>query len=123
MSSSELRYLIALNELTKELENVKQTDVAKKLNVSKVSTYNALERLREKGYIEKNERKIVLTESGKEILNEYMTIICFISRHLTHHCGTKEEQANEDAINAACAVSDDTRNGLANYIAEQMKGL
>lgn len=55
MSSSELRYLIAANELAEQMEIVKQTDVANKLKVSKVSTYNAIERLRDKGFIEKND--------------------------------------------------------------------
>ena len=122
MSSSELRYLIAANELAEQIENVKQTDVANKLQVSKVSTYNAMERLREKGFIEKNERKIVLTDSGKEVLNEYMTIIRFMSAHLSLHCGTTKVQAYEDALNATCAFSDATRNGVANFIKSGMKG-
>ena len=122
MSSSELRYLIAANELAEQMEIVKQTDVANKLNVSKVSTYNAMERLRDKGFIEKNERKIVLTDRGKEILSEYMTIIRFISAHLSLHCGTPKNQAYEDALNATCAFSDATRNGVANFIKSGMKG-
>ena len=122
MSSSELRYLITANELAEQTENVKQTDVANKLRVSKVSTYNAMERLHDKGYIEKNERKIVLTDRGKEVLNEYMTIIRFMSAHLSLHCGTTENQAYEDALNATCAFSDVTRNGVANFIKSEMKG-
>ena len=82
MSSSELRYLIAANELAEQTENVKQTDVANKLRVSKVSTYNAMERLRDKGFI--------------------------------------ENQAYEDALNATCAFSDATRNGVANFIKSGM---
>ena len=77
MSSSELRYLIAANELAGETENVKQTDVANRLRVTKVSTYNAIERLREKGLIEKTERKIILTERGKddpERIYDYYTV-------------------------------------------------
>lgn len=122
MSSSELRYLITANELAEQTENVKQTDVANKLRVSKVSTYNAMERLRDKGFIEKNDRKIVLTDRGKEVLNEYMTIIRFMSAHLSLHCGTTENQAYEDALNATCAFSDATRNGVANFIKSGMKG-
>ena len=122
MSSSELRYLIAANELAEQMEIVKQTDVANKLNVSKVSTYNAIERLRDKGFIEKNDRKIVLTNLGKEVLNEYMTIIRFMSAHLSLHCGTSEKQAYDDALNATCAFSDATRNGVANFIKSGMKG-
>ena len=119
MSSSELRYLITANELAEQTENVKQTDVANKLRVSKVSTYNAMERLRDKGFIEKNDRKIVLTDRGKEVLNEYMTIIRFMSAHLSL---TTENQAYEDALNATCAFSDATRNGVANFIKSGMKG-
>ena len=122
MSSSELRYLIAANELAEQIENVKQTDVANKLQVSKVSTYNAIERLKDKGFIDKNERKIVLTDKGREVLNEYMTIIRFMSAHLSLHCGTTENQAYEDALNATCAFSDATRNGVANFIKSGMKG-
>ena len=122
MSSSELRYLIASSELAGQLECVKQTDVANKLHVSKVSTYNAMERLRDKGFIEKNERKIVLTKRGEEILSEYMTIIRFITMHLSLHCGTPKDQAYEDALNATCAFSDETRNGVANFIKSGMKG-
>lgn len=122
MSSSELRYLIAANELAEQMEVVKQTDVANELNVSKVSAYNAIERLRNKGFIEKNERKIILTDRGKEVLNEYMTIIRFISAHLSLHCGTTKVQAYEDALNATCAFSDATRNGVANFIKSGMKG-
>ena len=122
MSSSELRYLIAANELAEQIENVKQTDVANKLQVSKVSTYNAIERLKDKGFIDKNERKIVLTDSGREVLNEYMTIIRFMSAHLSLHCGTAKNQAYEDALNATCAFSDATRNGVANFIKSGMKG-
>ena len=56
MSASELRYLIAANDLTAGGLTVKQTDIANKLGVTKVSAYNALERLKEKGYIEKADR-------------------------------------------------------------------
>ena len=120
MSSSELRYLIAANELAEESQCVKQTDLANKLSVTKVSAYNAVERLKEKGYIEKNARKILLTDRGREVLNEYMTIIRFMSAHLSLHCGTTENQAYEDALNATCAFSDATRNGVANYIKSQI---
>lgn len=123
MSASELRYLIAANELTDKIAIVKQTDVANKLRVSKVSTYNAMERLRDKGLIEKNERRIVLTERGREVLSEYMTIIRFISAHLSLHCGTSPEQAYEDALGATCAFSDVTRNGVANFIKSGMEGV
>lgn len=121
MSSSELKYLIAANELSAQMAEVKQTDIANRLHVTKVSAYNAVERLREKGFIEKNKRKIALTEKGKEILSEYLTIICFISAHLSLHCGTPKDQAYNDALNVSCAFSDATRNGVANFIKSGMR--
>ena len=125
MSSSELRYLIAANDLAKELQSVKQTDIANRLHVTKVSAYNAIERLREKEYIEKNDRKIVLTDRGREVLNEYMTIIRFMSAHLSLHCGTTENQAYEDALNATCAFSDAVRfvYGVFSKIAGSQVGI
>lgn len=122
MSSSELKYLIAASELAKENESVKQTAIANRLNVSKVSAYNAVERLKEKGYIEKTERKVALTEKGESILAEYMTIIDFISAHLSLHCGTNAKQARDDALNATCAFSDSTRNGVARFIKSGFNG-
>lgn len=116
MSSSELRYLIAIEDLSGQLKGIKQTDLATKLHVSKVSVYNAVEKLKEKGFIEKNERKIFLTKKGEEILDEYMVIIRFMAGHLSLHCGTREKQAYEDALNATCAFSDATRNGIARFI-------
>ena len=103
MSSSELKYLIAARVLANQIDIVKQTDLANKLQVSKVSVYNAVEKLKEKGFIEKNERKILLTKKGEEILDEYMVIIRFMAGHLSLHCGTTENQAYEDALNATCA--------------------
>lgn len=122
MTSSELRYLIAADELAEQIECVKQTDLAKKLQVTKVSTYNAVERLREKGFIEKSERRIALTESGKKALGEYMSIIKFIALHLSLHCKTPEKQAYDDALNATCAFSEATRNGVAEFIKSKTKG-
>ena len=122
MSSSELRFLIATNELTNQKEYVKQTDAANKLCVSKVSAHNALERLCLKGFILKNQRSLVLTNCGKKILNEYITIIHFIAAHLSLHCGTAPDLAYEDALNATCAFSDATRNGVANFIKSGMVG-
>ena len=122
MTSSELRYLIAADELAKAGVVVTQTNIAGKLGVTKVSAYNAVERLKEKGLIEKSERKITLTGEGEEALGEYLTIIRFISGHLAAHCGTPKNQAYDDALNATCAFSDATRNGVAKFIRSELAG-
>ena len=65
MSPFELRYLIASNELAEGDRAVRQKDVADRLRVSKVSAYNAIERLKEKGLLEKK-RKVRGSDRGRK---------------------------------------------------------
>lgn len=116
MSSSELKYLIAINELCKNGDSAKQAELSAKFKVTKVSTFHAIERLCEKNYVTKEKAKISLTESGAAILRDYILIIDFIADHLSLHCSTPRERVREDALNAACAFSDETRMGVAAFI-------
>lgn len=121
MTASELKYLIAIDELYKENTEVKQSDLATRLCVTKVSAFNAMERLCEKGFVEKNKRKLSLTESGRSVLSDYQSIIGFMASHLSYHCGVPVETAYQDALNAVCALSDETRNGIARFL-EKLQG-
>lgn len=116
MTASELRYLIAIDELCQENVAVKQSDLAAKLCVTKVSAFNAIERLCEKAFVAKNKRVLTLTESGKSILSDYRSIIEFMASHLSLHCGTPRETAYKDALNVTCALSDETRNRIARFL-------
>lgn len=80
MTASELRYMIAIDELCQENVAVKQSDLATKLCVTKVSVFNAMERLCEKGFVMKEKRVLNLTENGKSILSDYRSIIEFMGR-------------------------------------------
>ncbi len=121
MTASELRYLIAIDELCQEKVMVKQSDLAAKLCVTKVSAFNAMERLCEKGYVEKNKRSLTLTENGSSMLSDYRSIIEFMVSHLSFHCGTPKEIAYRDALNATCSLSDETRNGIARFLEKLQK--
>lgn len=57
MTASELKYLIALDELYDGKNGVKLTVIAEKTRVSKVSVYRALERLEKDGYVKRTEKK------------------------------------------------------------------
>ncbi len=116
MTASELKYLMAIDELSRENVTVKQSDLAAKLCVTKVSAFNAIERLCEKGFAEKNKKMLALTESGRSILSDYRFIIDFMASHLSFHCGTPKETAYRDALNAVCTLSDETRNGIASFL-------
>lgn len=116
MTVSELKYLIAVNELSKNGAGARLTAIAAKLNVSKVSVYKAVERMELIGYLIHNGKKICVTDTGRGLLNEYMLVIGFISSHLEYHCGTPKELAYNDALGAACAFSDISRKNVTEFI-------
>ena len=117
MTSAELRYLIAADELYDGKHGVKLIEIAAERGVSKVSVYRAVERLEKNGYIERNDKnKVVLTEHGKKQLADYMEIIAFISSHLEKQCGIPKEIAYDDALDAACAFSDVSRASIAQIL-------
>lgn len=107
---------MAVNRFSGEEKGVKMSDIARVLNVSKVSVYHGMERLEEKGYIEKNGKKISITPKGKTVLDEYELLIGFLCSHLAQHCGTSEDIAKNDALGAICALSDVSRKGICDFV-------
>ena len=116
MTISELKYLNAINDLINENKVIKQVDIAKKLNVSKVSVYNGVERLAKYGYIKKDNNKIDITDKGKQMLEDYFFIIGFVSGHLHDKCNIGTDLALIDAMEAVCVLSDLTRINITAYL-------
>lgn len=121
MTSADFKYLIASKQLYDAREDksigIKLTEIANKVSVSKASVSRAAERLEKGGYIRKNDRnKIVITEYGFTQVAEYKIMIEWLSSHLRFHCNIPQEIAQIDGINAACAMSDESRHGLAEFI-------
>ena len=123
MTVAELRYLITIDEIHSETGiGVKLTDIANKMGVSKVSVYRAAERLEKNGYAARDEKnKVVITESGKKQLEEYMVIINYIRAHLEKYFGTSADMAYQDAIGIACSIGDYSRAKAAEFAALGMK--
>lgn len=123
MTVSELKYLIAIRKFDGREENkgAKMSAVARELGVSKVSVYHGMERLGEKGYIERCAKRIVLTQAGRTVLEEYDLLIGFMRSHLALHCGTPEDIAQNDAIGAVCALSDISRKSVCDYVKSMRK--
>lgn len=117
MTSAELKYLTAINELYDETAGIKLISIAAKMNVTKVSAYKAAERLEKNGYINRDEKnKVVMTEYGYEQLNKYTVLINWLRGHLQHNCKVNGVTAYNDAIGAVCAFSDESREALAAFI-------
>ena len=120
MTSAELKYLIAINELYDGTAGIKLTAIAAKMNVTKVSVYRAAERLENHGYVKRDEKnKVVMTDYGYKQLKEYNMLIGWLSNHLQRNCKGSAEIAYNDAIGAVCAFSDESRNALAEFIREK----
>lgn len=118
MTSAELKYLTAINELYDGTAGIKLISIAAKMNVTKVSAFKAAERLEKNGYIKRDEKnKVVMTEYGYEQLNKYAGLIKWLATHLHKYCRVSAENARNDAIGAICAFSDETRNAIAEFIA------
>lgn len=116
MTVSELKYLMAVNESAGAEKGATMAVIARRLSVSKVSVYHGMERLEEKGYVMRREKKVTLTSAGKIVLAEYNLLIDFMRSHLALHCGTPDDVAQKDAIGAICALSDISRKGVCDYV-------
>lgn len=113
MTAAELRYLIAIDALYDGTSGIKLIAITEKMGVSKVSVYRAVERLEKGGYAMRDERnKVVLTAHGEKSLAEYMVLQKWLAEHLETHCGVSGDIAYRDAVDAVCALGDESRRGL-----------
>ena len=117
MTSADLKYLLAINELYDGTKGIKLVAIADIMNVTKVSVHSAVERLEKNGYTRRDDKnKVVLSEYGYEQLREYIAIMNWISEHLQKKGGIPKGIAVEDAIKAVCALSDVSRQVIAKNI-------
>lgn len=123
MTAAELKYLIATDELYNGSVGVRLTELAAKMGITKVSVYKAAIRLENSGCIERDENnKLIITEYGYKLLGQYRTLIDWFSERLRTGYSVSAENAQKDAIGAACALSDESRAALANFIERTIKG-
>ena len=126
MTVSELKYLLLVEDLSKERANsgaegepgAKMSEISARSSLSRPSVFNAMNRLERNGYITK-QKLISLTSAGEKALLEYREIIGWLCRHLTEHCHVPQEIAYADALGCACAFSDSSRENLAEFIRAQ----
>lgn len=116
MTASELKYLIATNELIGERGYAIMAAIAKKLSVAKVSACKEIERLSANGYLQRDGKKITLTETGNAAVASFMPVVEFIGDKLIRHCNTPKETAFDEAVVAACALGDNSRNAVLSYV-------
>ena len=101
-------YLEKILQISKEKDNVHAIDVARGLSFSKPSVSVAMNKLKDQGYIEINNKgEITLTHSGLLIAEKTLEKHTIITKLLVS-LGVDEETAMEDACKMEHDISDKT---------------
>ena len=101
-------YLEKILQISKEKDNVHAIDVARGLSFSKPSVSVAMNKLKDQGYIEINNKgEITLTPSGLAIAEKTLEKHTIITQLLVS-LGVDEETAMEDACKMEHDISDKT---------------
>lgn len=108
-------YLEAILLLSKELEDVHQIEIARKMGVSQPAVQKALRALKGQGYIVTDGLHIHLTEQGKEyaekVYHRHVTICKFLMAH-----GVECEVANADACEIEHCISERTFAAMEKFV-------
>ena len=101
-------YLEKILQISQEKNNVHAIDIARGLSFSKPSVSVAMNKLKEQGYIEINEKdEITLTPSGLAIAEKTLEKHTILTEMLVY-LGVDEETAKEDACKMEHDISDKT---------------
>ncbi|MGN0812075.1 MAG: metal-dependent transcriptional regulator [Candidatus Coproplasma sp.] len=108
-------YLETILLLSKELEDVHQIEIARKMGVSQPAVQKALRALKEKGYIVTDGLHIRLTEQGNDyaerVYHRHITIRSFLTLH-----GVEYEIADVDACEIEHVISEQTFSAMEKFV-------
>ena len=117
LTYAQKKYLFAIYRLGQGGGEVKSSEVAKIVGVSKSSTAIMTERLSESGFIEKEHYgRIELTESGIKAANPIFTNCVIIRDFFESTLGLDKSTADEDAVQISVHASEKTLTRLSEYI-------
>lgn len=117
LTYSQKKYLFAIYKLGHNGEEVKSSEVARLVGVSKASTAAMAVKLCEIGYIRKEHYgQIGLTQSGVKAANSIYTSYIIIREFLENALGLDEKTADADAVKIVIHASEKTVNHLAEYL-------
>ena len=111
-------YLETILILTNKLGLVRNIDIAEYMNYSKPSVTNAINVLKNGGYVEFNENKhIILTDKGKDVAEKIYEKHNFFKEYFIS-IGVDEETATNDACRIEHAISDESFEKLKKNISK-----
>lgn len=114
-------YLEKILQISQKKDTVHAIDIAREMSFSKPSVSVAMNKLKEAGYIEINDKgEISLTESGLTIAQKTLEKHVILTKLLVK-LGVKEEIAMEDACRLEHDISDVTWEAIKKYAEELEK--
>lgn len=114
-NQSEEDYLETILLLSKELDDVHQIEIARKIGVSQPAVQKALRLLKGKEYIVTDGLHIHLTPSGKDYAEKVYHMHCTIREFLIMH-GVDFENADTDACEIEHCISSQTFAAMEEFV-------
>ena len=117
LTNSQEEYLKAIYMLSNKNQEVRVTDIANKLNITKPSVNKGIKNLASINMVNyKTYGEITLTEEGKNEAKKIMKKYDITKLFLTEVLNIEEKQAEEDAKAIKYALSEDTESKLEKYV-------
>ena len=108
-------YLEKILQISQKKEKVHAIDIAREMSFSKPSVSIAMNKLKEQGYIEINDKgDITLTQSGLQIAEKTLEKHIILTKMLMY-LGVKEEVASMDACKMEHDISDETWTAIKKH--------
>jgi len=108
-------YLETILLLSKELEDVHQIEIARKMGVSQPAVQKALKNLKAQDYIQTDGLHISLTSAGKEYAAKVYHMHCTIRQFLTS-LGVSPDVADTDACEIEHCISAETFSAIERFL-------
>ena len=106
MTSSEVKYIIALYELSAIDKSIKQINLAHKLGLTRASIFKAIKNLSYKKYvIKESNSQVKLTTKGKDVATKYIACADQIKIHLIKYLKSEENEAIIDSLAITCVMN------------------
>lgn len=121
ISKSLEEYVKTMYVLQKQNDEIRVTDIAKKMNCSKPSVTKAINNLKDNNLIKYEAYgKIELTKEAENIAKKVLEAYDIVYIFLKEVLGLEEDDAKEEAEKIKLTASDITLNSLARYVHKEL---
>ena len=117
ISKAQEEYLKTIYILKKQNGNIRVTDIANKMNLTKPSVNKAINNLKNNGFLNyESYGTIELTSSGEDLAKKILETYDIVYLFLKDVLELEENEAAEEAEKIKLAINDNTANNLAKYV-------